>query len=286
MFMIAPALALLGLLLLYPIARGIQMSFYDIQLLDPRGGGQFIGLDNYIRMLKRPDFWLSLQVTTIYALGVVSCSYIIGLGTSLILHRTFIGRAVARTLMIIPWAVPEVVAVLIFTWMFDAQYGVINFFLMKLGLIQKQLAWLVQPDLAMPAVLAVTIWKQFPVATLILLAGLQTIPEELYEAASIDGADAWQRFRYITWPGLRPVNIVLILILTLYSFRRVTIIYTMTGGGPARATETLSVQTYLQGFKYYDLGYAATVGTALLVLLLIFTLVYFWALSRGERDQT
>lgn len=281
--MIGPALALLGVLLLYPLARGIQMSFYDIELLAPSGSEQFIGLANYLALLQRPDFWQSVRVTLVYTLGVVVASYLIGLVTALFLHREFWGRAIFRTLMIVPWAVPEVVAVLIFVWMFDAQYGVINYFLIKLGLIAKQLAWLVQPDLALIAVLAVTIWKQFPVATVILLAGLQTIPEELYEAASIDGANAWQRFRYITMSGLRPINTVLILILVLYSFRRVTIIFAMTGGGPVRATETLAIQTYLQGFKFFQMGYAATIGTVILVILLAFTLLYFWALARrGE----
>jgi len=280
--MIAPAFALITLLFLYPISRGIQMSFYDVKLLSP-GGESFVGLANYRSLLRRSDFWQSLRVTAIYAVGVVSFSYALGLVTALQLHQRLRGRAVFRTLMIVPWAVPEVVVVLIFTWMFDAQYGVVNFFLIRLGVIQKQLGWLVMPNLAMWAVLAVTIWKQFPVATVILLAGLQTIPDELFEAASIDGANAWHRFRYVTWPGLRAVNIILVLILTLYSFRRVTIIYTMTAGGPARATETLSVQTYLQGFKFFDMSYAATVGSVLLLLLFVFTLLYFWVISRGER---
>jgi len=131
-FMIAPALALLGVLLLYPLARGVQMSFYDIELLAPSGSEQFIGLNNYLTLLQRSDFWQSVRVTVVYTLGVVVASYLIGLVTALLLHREFWGRAIFRTLMIIPWAVPEVVAVLIFVWMFDAQYGVINFFLVKL----------------------------------------------------------------------------------------------------------------------------------------------------------
>jgi multiple sugar transport system permease protein len=280
--MLAPALVLLGVLLLYPILRGVQMSFYDIDLLGQIGSEKFVGLDNYMTLLQSPDFWSSLRVTGIYTLGVTASSYIIGLITGLLLHRRYPGRAILRTLMVIPWAVPEVVAVLIFTWMFDAQYGSINFFLIKLGVITKPLAWLIQPSLALVVVCAVTIWKQFPVASVMLLAGLQSISEDLYEAASIDGANAWNRFRYITWPGLRPVNLVLILVLVLYSFRRVTIIYTMTAGGPVKATETLAIQSYLQGFKFFHMGYAATIGTVILAILLVFTIVYFSVLSRRE----
>lgn len=272
--LILPAAALFCLLLLYPITRGIQLSLFDVQLLD-QSGGTYVGVGNYLKLSTRADFWNSLRVTIIYTAGVVVFSYLIGLITALLLHMRFPLRALFRMLTIIPWAVPEVVAVLIFTWMFDAQYGVINYFMIELGLIPRKLPWLVRADLAMPALIAVTVWKQFPIATLILLAGMQTIPKEYYEAASIDGAGMWQRFRFITLPGLRAVNIVLILVLILYSFRRVTIIYTMTGGGPAKATETLSVQTYLTAFKFFDLGYAATIGTVLLLLLLGFTILYF-----------
>jgi multiple sugar transport system permease protein len=281
--LILPALALTAMLLFYPIARGIQASFFDVTLLNP-GRGKFVGVDNYLTLVQASSFWNSLRVTTVYTLGVVILAYSIGLGTALLLSQRFIFRGLLRTLMIIPWAVPEVVTVLIFTWMFDAQYGVINFFLMKLGLIERQLAWLVLPELALPALIVVTVWKQFPIATLILLAGLQTISQEYYEAAAIDGASALQRFRFITWPGLRAVNIVLILILILYSFRRVTLIYAMTAGGPARATETLSVQTYLEAFKFFNLGNAAALGTVLLLLLLAFTVVYF-RITYGSRTS-
>mgnify|MGYP005843232213 CR=1 FL=1 len=282
-FLIFPAVVLISLLLFYPISRGIQLSLFDVGLLRPNAG-TFVGLANYAELFQRSDFYNALQVTTIYTIGVVVFSYLIGLGTALLLNAKLPLRGVIRTLTIMPWAVPEVVAVMIFIWMFDAQYGVINYFLMQLGLIDRQIPWLVQGTLALPAVLIVTIWKQFPIATLIVLAGLQTIPDEQYEAAAIDGANRWQRFRFVTWPGLRALNIVLILILIFYSFRRVTIIYTMTGGGPARATETLSVQTYLEAFKFFDLGYAAAIGTVLLLSLLVFTLIYFRVLYGKQTD--
>jgi multiple sugar transport system permease protein len=276
----APAAVLMGVLLFVPISRAIHLSFFKVKLLQLASGGTFVGFQNYSKLFKDPFFWNSLRVTVLYSLGVVTAAYLLGLGLALLLNQKFPARGVMRTLIIIPWAVPEVVAVLIFIWMLDAQYGILNFFLLKTGLIKAPMAWLVDANLALPAVVMVTVWKQFPLALLILLAGLQTIPDDHYEAARIDGANSWQRFRYITMPGLRPVNIVLILILILYSFRRVTLIYTMTAGGPARSTETLSILTYNTAFQYQKLGYATTVGTVLLLLLLIFTLFYFMLVSR------
>jgi multiple sugar transport system permease protein len=281
--LILPTLLILGALLFYPILRGVQLSFFEVKLLD-RTGGTFVGFENYLNLFNNDRFWDSLKITVWYTLGVVGFSYFIGLGTALLLSRRIPLRGVFRTLMVIPWAVPEVVAVLIFVWMFDAQYGVFNYFLMQLGIIDEQLPWLVRSNLALPAIIIVTVWKQFPLATVIILAGLQTIPEEYYEAASIDGANWWQRFRFITWPGLRAINIVLILILILNSFRRVTIIFAMTGGGPARATETLSIQMYLEAFKFFNLGDAATIGTVVLLLLIAFTLIYF-RVTYGQQEE-
>lgn len=273
--LIFPASLLMAVLLFYPISKGIQLSFFKIKLLQLRSGGEFIWFNNYLWLFQDSNFWNALRVTVFYSLGVVAGAYLLGLGIALLMNAEMPARGVLRTMMIIPWAVPEVVAVLIFSWILDAQYGVFNYFLMQVGLIKEQIPWLVKSNYAFPAVVLVTIWKQFPLASLILLAGLQTIPEEQYEAAKIDGANVWQRFRFITWPGLRSINTVLLLILILYSFRRVTLIYVMTGGGPARATETLSIQTYTTAFQYQDIGYASTIGTVLLLLLLAFTLIYF-----------
>jgi multiple sugar transport system permease protein len=175
-----------------------------------------------------------------------------------------------------------VVAVLVFVWMLDPQFGVINYLLVSAGFIDQPLAWLTQAHLAMPALIALTAWQQFPLAMLILLAGLQTIPREEYEAAAIDGAGPVSRFFHVTLPGLRAVNVILILLLILNSFRRVTMIYAMTKGGPARSTETLSILTYNTAFEYQRIGYAAAVGTALLLILLVFSLIYFRAALRNR----
>lgn len=280
-WLMAPAGLLMSVLMFWPIIQGVVLSFFNTRLLR-YDQGRFIGLGNYEDLFADPYFWNSLRVTLLYAAGTVTLTYALGLAFALLLNRKIPARGFLRTLIIMPWAIPEVVAVLIFVWMLDAQYGVINYALIEARLISAPLAWLSQAELALPAVILVTAWQQFPLAMLIILAGLQTIPAEHYEAAMVDGAGPLKRFRHVTLPGLRAVNIILVLILILNSFRRVTILYAMTGGGPARATETLSILTYTTAFHYQRIGYAATVGVALLVMLLLFSMIYFRLAQRKE----
>lgn len=279
-FLILPALLVLAAVLFYPIALAIYSSFFDIGMMN-LSKQTFVGLDNYMTMVRTPAFWASARVTLIYTAGVVVGAYAVGLGAAMLLNKPFRGRAIARTMIIIPWAIPNVVTVMIWNWMLDANYGVVNYLLSVFHLIDTNLQWRAMPQLAQISVIGVTVWTTFPVALVMLLAGLQAIPRDLYEAASVDGANAWQRFRHITWPGLAPVNIVLILMLTLLAFTRVvTIIYLMTAGGPAGATETLPIQTYLQAFKFFRMGYASAIGTIVLIIAVIFSLVYLRMTSR------
>ena len=277
-----PVLLTVGAVLLYPIAKNIWLSFHLLDYVRPQRGQRFVGLENYRELLVARDFWLGMGNTVVYTLGTVVGSFAIGLATALLLNERFPGRWLARTLTVLPWAIPYVAAVLIWTWIMDAEYGVLNYLLVKSGLVARKVPWLADPAYAMPAVLIVTIWKQFPFATVMLLAGLQTIPHTLYEAAHIDGAGRWHRFLQITLPGLRSVTAVVLILLTIWAFRRFTIIYVMTGGGPARATETLPIQTYLQAFRYYNMGTAASLGTISLLISMAVTLLYLWSLPRGE----
>lgn len=281
LWLLGPVGLLLALILIWPILQGIALSFYNTRILT-YSEGRFIGLANFHVLFQDEYFWNSLRVTAIYGVASVTATYALGLGFALLLNREFAGRGVIRTIFILPWAIPEVVAVLIFVWMLDPQFGVLNYIFTSLGLISGPLPWLSQSHLALPALVALTAWQQFPLAMLIILAGLQMIPKEQYEAATIDGAGAVSRFFHVTLPGLRSVNIILILLLTLNSFRRVTMIYAMTRGGPARSTETLSILTYNTAFEYQRIGYAAAVGTTLLLILLLFSVVYFWATKQGK----
>jgi multiple sugar transport system permease protein len=280
-----PMLLIFGLTLLYPIVTGIKLSFFNTKLLMPVNASKFLGLRNYLKMFSNSQFWQSLWITVIYTIGVVVLTYLIGLITALILNPDFRGRSLARILVILPWAVPEVAAVLIWRWVLDYQYGVLNYCGRMLGLLKANLGWLTDPNLALLSVVIVTIWKQFPLATLMLLAGLQTISIELYEAARMDGANRMQEFMHITLPGLKPVNIVLTLLVTLYSFKRVTLIFVMTGGGPSCATETLSIKTYLEAFRNFNIGYGSAIGTVMLLIMVVFSLLYFWAVSHSDKGD-
>jgi multiple sugar transport system permease protein len=283
-WLLGPVAILLAVILIWPIVQGVALSFFNTRILNYTAG-KFIGLANFNALFQDEYFWNSLRVTAIYGAASVICTYALGLGFALLLNRDFKGRGFIRTIFILPWAIPEVVAVLIFAWMLDPQFGVGNYLLVMIGVIEQPQAWLSQSHLALPALVVLTAWQQFPLAMLILLAGLQTIPEEQYEAAKMDGAGAWTRFVHVTLPGLRSVNVILILLLILNSFRRVTMIYAMTRGGPARSTETLSVLTYNTAFEYQRVGYAAAVGTVLLLILLAFSLVYFWSIMRSNQAK-
>ena len=272
LWLLGPVAILLAMILIWPIMQGVALSFFNTRILNYTAG-KFIGLANFNALFQDEYFWNSLRVTAIYGAASVICTYALGLGFALLMNRDFKGRGFIRTIFILPWAIPEVVAVLVFAWMLDPQFGVGNYLLVMVGVIDAPQAWLSQSHLALPALVVLTAWQQFPLAMLILLAGLQTIPEEQHEAAKMDGAGPITRFIHVTLPGLRSVNVILILLLILYA---------MTRGGPARSTETLSVLTYNTAFEYQRVGYAAAVGTVLLLILLAFSLVYFWVILRSK----
>lgn len=284
--LVLPAAVLLALVLVVPICIALWSSLFSLNILN-LADQRFIGLGNYGRLLADSAFWHALVVTALYTACVLVGAYGLGLATSLLLRPRFPGRAAARTVAILPWAVPQVVAVLVWVWMFDSNYGVVNYVLERVGVGSRHIGWLEDGRLAFAAVVVVSVWTLYPVATTMLLAGLQGIRDDLYEAARVDGASAWQRFRYVTWPGLAPVNLVLVLLLVLLGFTRVvTIIYVMTGGGPGRATETLPLQTYLEAFKYHELGYASAVGTTVLLVAAGFALLYFKIAGRVLPETT
>ena len=280
--LLLPVLLGVGVVLLYPIAKNTWLSLHALDYVRPQKGQTFIGLENYRELLASRDFWLAMSNTAVYTLGTVVGSFGIGLFTAVFLNERFRARWLARTLIILPWAVPYVAAVLIWTWIMDAEYGVLNYLLVKSGLAARKIPWLASPTYAMLAVLIVTVWKQFPFATVMLLAGLQAIPDALYEAAQIDGAGRARRFLHVTLPGLRSVTGVVLILLTIWAFRRFTVIYVMTGGGPARATETLPIQTYIEAFSNYNMGYAASMGTVSLLISMAATFVYLAVMPKSE----
>ena len=283
--LLAPAVLVLVIFVLYPVAYSVYLSLTDANLLR-LAQVEFIGLENYQRLFSRDVFWESLTNTLIYTVGSVVVSYLIGLMTALILNEDFRFRGLARTLISIPWATPWLVVTLIWYVMFNPQIGPINQVLKAIGVIDTGVPWLYQKQTAMIAIIGVTAWRLFPQATLIILAGLQSISPDLYEAAKVDGADGWQRFRYVTLPSIHTTNLVIIVLLTITSFKLFTIAWTLTQGGPGTATTVLSVYTYQEAFMSNRLGRASALSTISVLVSGILVIVYFIAIGREKPEKS
>lgn len=283
--LLVPALSVIGAVVVYPLLYTLYLSLFDYNLLRPAQGRIFVGLRNYVTVVESPAFWQSLRATLTYTAGTVVTSFVLGLGTALLLNASFPARGVARALIILPWTIPWLVTTLIWYAMLNPQFGPLNAVLAKAGVIRQGIPWLYQTDTAMYSIIAVTAWRLFPKVTLFLLAGLQTIPRERYEAAAIDGAGELAQFWHVTVPGLRAVNYVVVMLLTISSFKLFTVAWVLTGGGPGQATRLLSILTFEESLRFYRVGIGSTVATMMLLASAVLVLVYYAALRRGE-DQT
>lgn len=273
--MLFPALLVLGLVFIYPIVRAFWLSWFTENLgtqLQP----VFTGLGNYQRMVGDGRFWQSLWNTSVFTTTSVVIELLLGLGVALVLNKSFFGRGVVRTVAIIPWALPTAVMGLAWAWIFNDQYGVVNDILLRLGFIDTGINWLGTPTLAMIALIIADVWKTTPFISIILLAGLQSISEDLYEAHRMDGASPWQSFQQITLPLLMPQILIALLFRFAQSFGIFDLVQVMTGGGPAGSTETVSIYIYSTVMRYLDFGYGAAlivVTFTLLVLVVAITSV-------------
>jgi multiple sugar transport system permease protein len=277
--LMAPVALYIGLLLLYPIGQGIYTSFTHTELLSA-APPRFVGLANYQRMLGDAAFWRSILTTLWYTFLVVTTVMTTAFFTALLMNHKFLWRTLARGIITLPWAFPEVAAVLIWTWMYSQQFGVLNVFARWFLPLRENLPWLMHPDLAMGSLVLMTLWKIFPFYSLILLTALQAVEPHLYEAARIDGAGPVQVLRHVTLPGIAPTLGIMTLLITIWSFRRFTSIFLLTGGGPASATETIVIRVYNTAFRFFDLSYGATLGVAGLVLAVLVTLLYNYVQRR------
>lgn len=268
--LLIPALLVLLLVYAYPILRSFWLSLFT-QNLGTELQPVFSGLENYGRMAQDGRFWQSIINTTVFTLSSLILELILGMAVALVLNQAFRGRSAVRTIAIIPWALPTALIATTWAWIFNAEFGVWNDILMRLNIIPEGqgINWLGEPTLAMMSVIAADVWKTTPFISILLLAGLQSIPEDLYEAHAIDGASAWQSFRQITLPLLMPQILIASLFRFAQAFGIFDLIAVMTGGGPAGATETVSIYVYATIMRYLDFGYgAALVVITFLVLIL------------------
>ncbi len=277
-----PALLILALVFVYPIVRAFWQSFFT-QNLGTQLQSEFSGFANLARMAQDGRFWQSLENSVVFTFFSVLLEFILGLGIALVLNQTFKGRGIVRTIAILPWALPTALIALAWTWIFNDQYGVVNDILLRLGIIQTGINWLGNPTLAMVSVIVADVWKTTPFISILLLAGLQSIPGDLYEAQAIDGATPWQSFQQITLPLLLPQIVIALLFRFAQAFGIFDLISVMTGGGPGGATETVSLYIYATIMRYLDFGYgAALVIVTFLLLVLVVTIAsYFLSRSRA-----
>ena len=279
-----PVAIALGGTVLFPILKAIQMSLYNHVLIKPKEYG-FVGLANYVRLVHDEVFWLSLWNSFLWVFGSVSFQFLGGFAAALLLHQAFRGRALVRTLTLLPWIIPGVVVALIWEFIYQPNYGLLNDVLIRIGVMTERVAWLSSPVLAMPAVILANVWRGVPFFAIMLLAGLQAIPTELYEAARVDGASVTQRFWCITVPMLRPIIVVATATRIVWTFNYADLIFVMTSGGPANATQITSTYTLMQAYSNLDFGYAATLSVALLLIMLGFTIFYL-RMTRGLESTT
>ena len=280
-YLLPAALCMLATVVV-PIVLAIKMSLYNDVLYKPQDY-RFIGLGNYRRLVEDPVFWLTLWNSIVWVFGSVVSQFVAGFAAALLLHQAFWGRALVRTLTLLPWIIPGVVVGLIWEWLYQPNYGVINDLLMRAGLMHERVAWLSSPDLAMPAVVFTNVWRGIPFFAIMLLAGLQAIPDELYEAAHVDGAGVLSRFWHITLPLLRPIIVVATATRVIWTFNYADLIFVMTGGGPANATQITSTYALMQAYSSLDFGYAGALSVVLLLVMLIFTAAYL-RITRGVEE--
>jgi ABC-type sugar transport system permease subunit len=279
---VAPMLLFLLGIIFFPLAHAFTTSLYREAGVNVR----FVGLGNYRRLLEDEAFWNSLRVSVVFTTASVALHLAVAMPLALFLNQLRRGRTTLRLLFLTPWMVTPVIGATAWVWLLEPHFGVVNYLLRSLGLISAYKIWLGEPALALGSVVAVDVWRGFPFVMLILLAGLQTVPREEYEAASIDGAGAFQRFLFITLPHLRYLLVVATTLDVINTIRTFDIVAVMTRGGPVNATEILPVLIFNTAFQANRFGPAAAVGVVLLLLLLVFSTVYILLLQperAGER---
>jgi multiple sugar transport system permease protein len=273
-----PAYAAIFLIVGFPTLYSLYLSFHQWKMTTFKRGVPFVGLDNYAKAIGDNAFWHSMQVTLTFTLLALVVEVVLGLGLAVLLDQDFRGRRTVRIALLLPMFVTNVVVGLIWRILLSYDFGVVNWLLSMVGL--PKVAWLGDPNLALGSLIIVDIWNTTAFVALLLLAGLQAIPEEPRQAARVDGASSWQTFRLITLPLLKPVLFIAVVWRTIDLFRIFDVVFSLTGGGPYNATETISLYAYRQGFASFNLGFASAVSYLLILGLVAILAVEAWFLGR------
>ncbi|ARC58179.1 Lactose transport system permease protein LacF [Frondihabitans sp. 762G35] len=280
---VTPAVVFVAIFFGYPIVKNVIMSFQDYSTKTFfTGEAPWVGFANYVNVFGSSIFATSLINTGLFTVGSIVMQFAIGLGLALFFKRNFPLSGFLRGLLLLPWLLPIIASSAVWKWMLDQESGALNQFLGLFGI--PAVPWLVSPSLALVAVIGVNIWLGIPFNTTILYSGIQAVPEELYEAASLDGATGWKAFWNITWPSIRSVVSVVIVLGVVYTLKVVDLILGLTGGGPANSTQTLATNAYHQSFVNFQFGVGAAVSNVLIVVSFVFAMVYL-AITRKAVDE-
>lgn len=282
--LLLPGLVVIFGLVLYPVVRTLWLSFTDAGLASlASGGAEFVGLRNYVEIATTPELRATFLRTAVFGFSCVVGTMTLGFAAALLLNQKFKGRVVLGVLVLLPWAVPKVAAAVVWKWMFNAQYGIVNWFLTGLGFSAFEgFPWFNYALPAFVAIWVVIVWQSFPFVALMLLAGFQAIPPEVIEAAKSDGATAAQRLRHITLPLLKPLILVLLVISTIWDFKIFDQVFVMTGGGPARSTEVIAIATWREAFTQLDFGLGSALAVTMFVILVAVTALYIRLIRHDE----
>lgn len=280
--LVSPACVLIGLMMLYPVIQTLQFSVSKVQL--PTFRTVFVGLDNFVRILDDPGTWPLLQRTLIWVVGTVVLRFALGFLAAVIFNARVRGTVWMRVLVILPWTIPSVVGANLWRWIVQTDTGLLNQTLRSWGLGDLALNWLGDPDIAIFTVIVAYSWAGFPFVMLLILARMQGIPNELYDAARVDGASSWQMFRYITLPLLRGVIIIALILETVSGINSFDTLVIMTGGGPAESTRVWGLEIYKVGFGEFNLGGASALSVLLFIGVLSLFVVYGLVNRGGRRD--
>jgi multiple sugar transport system permease protein len=264
---IGPAFLVLIAILIYPLGYSFWLSFHEWTLRDFVNGVPWVGIQNYLTLFSNPDFINSLRITFTFVISAIAIEFTLGMGMALLLNQNLKGKGFIRSMIFLPMMCTNVVIGLTWRLLFNYEFGIINFYISQIGF--SPVEWLSAPNMAMLAVIIVDVWNTTSFVALMLLAGLQSLPEEPFEAARMDGASAWQTFSYITLPLLRQSILVALLWRLIDTFRIFDVVYLLTAGGPARATEMVSIYVYTYGFKSFNLGYASSASYTMIIIMLV-----------------
>lgn len=281
---IAPFVVTALLFMVYPIAEAIRMAFFSYNPLRPDLSA-FVGLANFEYIFSDPLFWSSFWQATVWTLLSILFQTVFGVGIALLLHRALFGMAFFRGLLLFPYIVPTVVIALIWRWIFNPEIGVVNYGLLSVGLIKEPIYWLSTPTMAMASTIMLNVWKYTPFVVICVLARLQTVPLELYDAAKVDGAGVVRRFLDVTLPQLREVLIVVIVFRTIWTFNKFEEIYLLTKGGPGTSTFNLAVYSFEQSIASLRLGVGAATGVVMMIMLLFGSVVYLRVAGFGKEEK-